>query len=399
VTDFMSSQLPGRHLVQVPGPTNVPDRVLRAIGQPTIDHRGPAFGELTMGLLSDVRQVFGTESPVVMYPGSGTGAWEAALENTLSPGDGVLVTETGQFAALWATMAGQLGLEVTTLATDWRRGADPAAIEEQLRGDAAHHIKAVLVTQNETSTGAVSSVPDIRAAIDRAGHPALLLVDAVSSLASVDYRHDEWGVDVTVAASQKGFMLPPGLCFNAVSEKALSASKAATLPCSFWRWEPILEQNARGFFPYTPSTNLLFGLRVALDMLFEEGLPQVVARHARFGAATRSAVRAWGLEIQCLDENAYSPTVTTVVMPEGLREEDFRAVVLNRFGMSLGAGLGQLAGRVFRIGHLGDLDDLTLVAVLAGVEMSLDLAQVAHRPGGVTAALDVLREGAASTPQ
>jgi alanine-glyoxylate transaminase/serine-glyoxylate transaminase/serine-pyruvate transaminase len=398
VTDLLSSPLPGRHLVQVPGPTNVPERVLRAIGLPTIDHRGPAFAELTMSLLADLRPVFGTESPIVMYPGSGTGAWEAALENTLSPGDGVLVTETGQFAVLWAIMARQLGLEVTTLPTDWRRGADPQQIEEQLRADAAHHIKAVLLTQNETSTGVLSSVPDVRAAIDRAGHPALLFVDAVSSLASVDYRHDEWGVDVTIAASQKGLMLPPGLCFNAVSDKALAASKESTLPCSFWRWEPILEQNARGYFPYTPPTNLLFGLRAALDMLREEGLPQVVARHARFGAATRRAVQTWGLEVQCLDENAYSPTVTAVVMPDQMREEELRAVILARYGMSLGAGLGQLAGRVFRIGHLGDLDDLTLVAVIAGVELGLDLAHVPHQPGGVSAALEVLREGV-SAPQ
>ena len=382
---------PGRHLVQVPGPTNVPERVLQAISQPTIDHRGPAFAELTLGLLADVRALFGTDGPVVMYPGSGTGAWEAALENTLSPGDGVLITETGQFAFLWATMASQLGLDVTVLPTDWRSPVDPAAIEEVLSADSGRRIKAVLVTHNETSTGVISDVPAVRAALDRAGHPALLLVDAVSSLASVDFQQDEWGVDVTVAASQKGLMMPPGLCFNAMSERALAASKEARLPCSFWRWEPILEQNARGFFPYTPTTNLLFGLRAALDMINEEGLPAIFARQARFGEATRAAVAAWGLELQCLDPSAYSPTVSTVVVPEGMREEAVRGVILDRFAMALGAGLGRLAGRAFRIGHLGDLDDLSLLSVLAGVELGLDLAGVPHRQGGVQAAMEVFR--------
>jgi len=382
---------PGRHLVQVPGPTNVPDRVLQAIGQPTIDHRGPAFAELTMGLLTDARALFGTEGPVVMYPGSGTGAWEAALENTLSPGDGVLITETGQFALLWATMAGQLGLDVKVIPTDWRSPVDADAIEQALVADSEHRIKAVLVTHNETSTGVISDVPAVRAAIDRAGHPALLLVDAVSSLASVDYRQDDWGVDVTVAASQKGLMMPPGLCFNAVSERALAASKEARLPRAFWAWEPILEQNARGFFPYTPTTNLLFGLRAALDMIAEEGLPAIFVRQARFGEATRAAVAAWGLELQCQDPAAYSPTVSAVVVPEGIREEALREVILDRFALSLGAGLGRLAGRAFRIGHLGDFDDLSLIAVLAGVELGLGLAGVEHRPGGVQAAMAVLQ--------
>ena len=381
---------PGRHLVQVPGPTNVPERVLRAIGQPTIDHRGPAFADLTTGLLTDVRSLFHTEGPVVMYPGSGTGAWEAALENTLSPGDGVLITETGQFAALWASMAGHLGLEVTVLPTDWRSPVDPKAIEEALAADSEHRIHAVLVTHNETSTGVISDVAAVRAAIDAANHPALLLVDAVSSLASVDYRQDEWGVDVTVAASQKGLMMPPGLCFNAVSERALAASKGAQLPKAFWAWEPILEQNARGYFPYTPATNMLFGLRAALDMIAEEGLSAIFARQLRFGEATRAAVGAWGLELQCRDPSAYSPTVSAVVMPESIREEAVRAVIHDRFAMSLGAGLGRLVGKAFRIGHLGDFDDLSLISVLAGVELGLDLAGVEHRPGGVQAAMAVL---------
>ena len=390
MADQKTPRRPGRHLVQVPGPTNVPERVLQAIAQPTIDHRGPEFADLTMGLLSDVHGLFGTEGPVVMYPGSGTGAWEAALENTLSPGDGVLITETGQFALLWATMARQLGLEVTVLPTDWRSPVDAAAIGDALEADAARHIKAVLVTHNETSTGVISDVPAVRAAIDRAGHPALLLVDAVSSLGSVEYRQDEWGVDVTIAASQKGLMMPPGLCFNALGERALAASKDARLPRSFWSWEPILEQNARGYFPYTPATNMLFGLRAALDMIAEEGLSAIFARQLRFGEATRAAVDAWGLELQCQDPVAYSPTVSAVVMPESIREEAVRAIIHDRFAMALGAGLGRLAGRAFRIGHLGDLDDLSLVAVLAGVEIGLGLAGVEHRSGGVQAAMGVL---------
>ncbi|HUZ20009.1 MAG TPA: aminotransferase class V-fold PLP-dependent enzyme [Acidimicrobiales bacterium] len=391
MSDVASGYRPGRHLVQVPGPTNVPERVLRAMAAPTLDHRGPQFAALMRGLFADVKKVFHTGQPVVMYPGSGTGAWEAALVNTLSAGDAVLAFEVGHFASLWAKMATQLGLEVDLVPTDWRSGADAAELEERLRRDEGHRIKAVLITHNETSTGATTSIADVRAAIDRAGHPAMLFVDAVSSLASIDYRHDEWGVDVTIAGSQKGLMLPPGLCFNAVSERALLASKTAGLPRAYWEWGPILEQNAQGFFPYTPPTNLFLGLREALDMLFEEGLDAVFLRHQRHGAATRAAVAAWGLELQCQDPPSYSPTVTAVVMPEGQREEAFRQVVLERYAMSLGAGLSKLAGRVFRIGHLGDFDDLTLVGTLAGVELGLELAGVPHQRGGVAAALEALR--------
>lgn len=394
--------LPGRRLLQVPGPTNVPADVLEALSAPTIDHRGPAFAELALEVLAGLRQVVATAGPVVVYPGSGTGAWEAALVNTCSPGDRVLVHETGQFARLWAQMAGQLGLEVVRAGADWRRGVDLAALAEHLAADTGHGIRAVLVTHNETSTGAASDVAAVRRVLDELGHPALLLVDAVSSLGSMEYRHDEWGVDVTVAGSQKGLMLPPGICCNAVSERALQAAKEARLPRSYWDWGPILEQNGRGAFPYTPATNMLAALRVALDRLFEEGLPAVFARHRRHGAATRAAVRAWGLELNCTDPAAYSPTLTAVRMPAGHDEAAFRAVVLERYGMALGAGLGELAGEVFRIGHLGDLDDLTLVAVLAGVELGLAAARVPHASGGVAAALEVLegdaKEGATPTP-
>lgn len=381
----------GRHLVQVPGPTNVPDRVLRAMASQTIDHRGPEFAALALGLITDVRAVFGTTSPVVMYPGSGTGAWEAALVNTLSPGDRVLLTETGHFANLWAKLATQMGLVCEVIETDWRSAIDADAIAERLAEDADAAIKAVLVTHNETSTGTLSDVGAVRGALDRTGHDALLMVDAVSSLGSVDYRHDDWRVDVTVAASQKGLMLPPGLCFNAVSERALEANASAGLPRAYWDWAPILAANERGFYPYTPATNMLFGLRAALDALFEEGLDAVFERHRRHGEATRAAVSAWGLELQCRDPSAYSPTVTAVVMPDGKGEEAFREVVLEAFGMSLGAGLGRLAGRVFRIGHLGDFDDLSLMAVLSGVELGLDRGAVAHSSGGIAAALEVLR--------
>jgi alanine-glyoxylate transaminase/serine-glyoxylate transaminase/serine-pyruvate transaminase len=382
----------GRHFLQIPGPTNVPDRVLRAMSAPTIDHRGPEFAQLTQALLPALGPVFGTTGPVVIYPSSGTGAWEAALANTLSPGDRVLIGETGQFSTLWAELAGRIGVQVEVIPGDWRHGVDPGAVGERLAADTEHAIKAVCVVHNETSTGVTSRVPDVRAAIDAAGHPALLLVDTISSLASIDYRHDEWRVDVTVAGSQKGLMLPPGLGFNAVSEKALAASRSAGLPRSYWDWAPILEANARGFFPYTPATNLLYGLREALAMLAEEGLPAVFARHQRHAAATRAAVRAWGLEVWCADEREHSGSLTAVLLPTGHDADGVRRIILERFDMSLGAGLGRLAGTVFRIGHLGHFNDLTLAGTLSGVQMGLQLAGVPIKPGGIDAALDHLRD-------
>ncbi len=380
----------GRHFLQIPGPTNVPDRVLRAMAQPTIDHRGPEFGVLGRELLSDVRAVFKTKQPVVIFPASGTGAWEAALVNTLSTGDTVLMAETGQFASLWDQMAKRLGLVTELQPTDWRHGADPAAIEARLRADTRHAIKAVCVVHNETSTGVVSRIAEVRKAIDAARHPALLQVDTISSLASIDYRMDEWGVDVTVAGSQKGLMLPPGLSFNAVSEKALAASKNAKLPRAFWGWDDMLKANKTGYFPYTPATNLLYGLREALAMLAEEGLENVFARHTRHGEATRRAVRAWGLEVLSLNPAEHSGSLTAVVMPAGHDADALRARILEAFDMSLGTGLGKLAGKVFRIGHLGHFNDLTLAGTLAGVEMGLKLAQVPHQAGGVQTALDFL---------
>jgi alanine-glyoxylate transaminase/serine-glyoxylate transaminase/serine-pyruvate transaminase len=382
----------GRHFLQIPGPTNVPDRVLRAMAAPTIDHRGPEFAELTKALLPALGPVFGTTGPVVIYPSSGTGAWEAALANTLRPGERVVIGETGQFSTLWAELAGRIGLDVEVIPGDWRRGVDPAAVGERLAADTDHAIKAVCVVHNETSTGVTSRVPDVRAAIDAAGHPALLLVDTISSLASIDYRHDEWGVDVTVAGSQKGLMLPPGLGFNAVSEKALAASRSAGLPRSYWDWAPILDANARGFFPYTPATNLLYGLHEALAMLDEEGLPAVFARHQRHAAATRAAVRTWGLEVLCADEREHSGSLTAVLLPTGHDADAVRRIILERFDMSLGTGLGRLAGTVFRIGHLGHFNDLTLAGTLSGVQMGLQLAGVPIKPGGLDAALDHLRD-------
>ncbi|MCX8004974.1 MAG: aminotransferase class V-fold PLP-dependent enzyme [Burkholderiaceae bacterium] len=393
----------GRHFLQIPGPTNVPDRVLRAIDQPTIDHRGPEFQALARKVLSEVRRIFQTRQPVVIYPSSGTGAWEAALANTLSPGDTVLMFETGHFASLWKKVAQRLGLQPLILGGfeqgSWRRGADVAAIEAALAEDRGHRIKAVAVVHNETSTGATSDIAAVRRALDRTHHPALLLVDTISSLGSIDYRHDEWGVDVTVGGSQKGLMLPPGLAFNAVSEKALAASRSARLPKSYWSWEEMLAANANGFFPYTPATNLLYGLAEAIDLLLDEGLENVFARHARHAEATRRAVRAWGLEILCTDPDSYSNSLTAVVMPTDARgqrhdADAFRRVVLETFNMSLGQGLSQLSGWVFRIGHLGDFNDLTLAGTLAGVEMGLALAGVPHRAGGVQAALEHLRETA-----
>jgi alanine-glyoxylate transaminase/serine-glyoxylate transaminase/serine-pyruvate transaminase len=384
----------GRHFLQIPGPTNVPDRVLRAIDRPTIDHRGPEFAVLTKAVLAGMKKVFKTEAAIVVYPASGTGAWEAALVNTRSPGDRVLMAETGHFASLWKKLAERLGLSVEFLTGDWRHGVAPGEIEARLRADAEGAIKAVCVVHNETSTGVTSRVAEVRAAIDRAGHPALFMVDTISSLASIDYRHDQWRVDVTVAGSQKGLMLPPGLSFNAISAKALAASKNARLPRSYWDWQEMLAINPSGFFPYTPATNLLYGLHEALEMLFEEGLDRVFARHDRLAEATRRAVRAWGLEILCADPAEYSSTLTAVIVPDGHNADAFRKVVLERFDMSLGQGLGKLAGKVFRIGHLGYFNDLMLCGTLAGVEMGLDLAQVPHRKGGTQAAIDYLTETA-----
>jgi alanine-glyoxylate transaminase/serine-glyoxylate transaminase/serine-pyruvate transaminase len=381
----------GRHFLQIPGPTNTPDRVLRAMAAPTIDHRGPEFAELGLEILEAIRPVFGTTRPVVIYPASGTGAWEAALVNTLSPGDRVLCFETGHFATLWQEMAQALGLEVDFVPGDWRHGVDPQAVAEKLGADTEHAVKAVCIVHNETSTGVTSRVPEVREAIDSTGHPALLLVDTISSLGSIEYRHDEWGVDVTVAGSQKGLMLPPGLSFNAISEKALEASKTAELGRSFWSWQPILEANKRGNFPYTPGTNLLYGLREALRMLQEEGLANVFARHQRHAEATRLAVRGWGLEVLCADDREHSGSLTGVIVPEGHDADKIRAIILDRYNMSLGAGLGKLAGTIFRIGHLGDFNDLMLAGTLAGVQMGLVVAGVPIDTTGINAALERLQ--------
>ena len=380
----------GRHFLQIPGPTNVPERVLRAMAQPTIDHRGPDFQALGRELLDGVREVFGTTRPVVIYPASGTGAWEAALVNVLSPGDRVLMFETGHFATLWKQIAERLGLDVEWVPGDWRRGVDPAQVEARLQEDRRHAIRAVCVVHNETSTGVASRIPLIRHAIDHARHPALFMVDTISSLGSIDYRHDEWSVDVTVGASQKGLMLPPGLSFNAVGEKALAAHGRATLPRAYWDWSPVLAANEKGFFPYTPATNLLYGLKEALAMLREEGLEQVFARHARHAEATRRAVRAWGLEVLCADPDEYSASITAVMTPPGHDADRLRAVVLDRFDMSLGVGLARLSGAVFRIGHLGDLNDLSLLGTLAGVEMGLRLSAMPAAASGVEAAMRYL---------
>ena len=384
----------GRHFLQIPGPTNVPDRVLRAIDAATIDHRGPEFAELGKRVLAGMKRIFKTSAgEVVIYPASGTGAWEAALVNTLSQGDRVLMAETGHFATLWQKMAARLGLDIEFLPGDWRHGADPEAIEKRLRADAGKRIKAVCVVHNETSTGVTSRIGELRRAIDAAGHPALFMVDTISSLASVDYRHDEWGVDVTVAGSQKGLMLPPGLSFNCVSAKALAASKSSRLPKSYWSWDEMIANGRGGFFPYTPATNLLYGLREALAMLLdEEGLDNVFARHLRHAEATRRAVRAWGLEVLAADPREYSPSLTAVLLPAGHDADRVRKVILEAFDMSLGTGLGKLAGKVFRIGHLGDFNDLTLMGTLAGVEMGLALSRVPVKKEGVQAAMAYLAE-------
>lgn len=382
----------GRHFLQIPGPTNVPDRVLRAIDFPTMDHRGPEFATLGKEVLAGMKRVFkSTKSEVVIYPASGTGAWEAALVNTLSPGDRVLMYETGHFATLWQKMAAKLGLEVDFIAGDWRRGADPEAIERKLRADTGKRIKAVCAVHNETSTGVASRIDEVRKAIDAAEHPALFMVDTISSLASIDYRHDEWGVDVTVAGSQKGLMLPPGLSFNCVSPKALAAAKTAKLPKSYFAWDEMIANGKTGYFPYTPATNLLYGLREALQMLLEEeGLDAVFARHQRHAEATRRAVRAWGLEIFALDPREYSASLTAVLMPAGHDADRLRKIILEAFDMSLGTGLTKMSGKVFRIGHLGDFNDLTLMGTLTGVEMGLGLAGVPAKKEGVQAAMDYL---------
>ncbi len=389
----------GRHFLQIPGPSAVPDRILRAMDHPTMDHRGPEFAVLGKAVLAGMRTVFGTAGTVIIYPASGTGAWEAAIVNTLAQGDRVLMYETGHFATLWRQMAGRFGLQVDFVPGDWRHGVDPADVEARLSGDAGHTIKAVMVVHNETSTGVTSRIPEVRAAMDRAGHPALLMVDTISSLGSVDYQHDAWGVDVTVSGSQKGLMLPPGLSFNAVSAKALAAGETGGMPRSYWDWRDMLGPNSTGYFPYTPGTNMLYGLKEAIAMLQEEGLPQVFARHIRHAAATRAAVRAWALEVLCQDAREYSPVLTAVLMPEGHDADHLRAVILDNYDMSLGAGLAKVKGRVFRIGHLGHFNDLQLLGTLGGVEMGLHAAGVPHRQGGVAAAMDVLAGRTAAEAQ
>ena len=383
-----ASRTVGRHFLQIPGPTPLPDRILRAMDTPIIDHRGPEFAALAKRVLEGIKTIFKTTKPVIIYTATGTGAWEAALVNALSPGDRVLMVETGQFATLWKNMAVKIGLRPEFITTDWRVGADPKLIEEHLRQDKAREIKAVCVLHNETSTGCLSPIAAIRKAIDAAGHPALFMVDTISSLASTDYRHDEWGVDVTVGGAQKGLMLPPGMSFNAISDKALAAAKTAECPKSFWSWEDMLTMNKIGFFPYTPATNMLQGLAVAIDMLHEEGLENVFARHDRMAEATRRAVKAWGLEIMCRDPKYYSPTVTAVMVPEGVDADAFRNLALEHFNISYGASFGAYSKKYFRIGHLGDVNDATIIGALAATEMALAVAGIPHRKGGVQAAMD-----------
>ena len=382
----------GRHLLQIPGPTNVPDRILRAMDYPTIDHRGEEFFSLAKKCLSGIKDIFKTESNVIIYPASGTGAWEAALVNTLSPGDTVLMIETGHFASLWVKLAKRLGINAELIETNWRRGADTEKIAERLLSDKTGEIKAVCIVHNETSTGAMSDVFKVRKCIDHVGHNALLMVDTISSLASSEYCHDDWGVDVTVSGSQKGLMLPPGLSFNAISKKALAAYKRATLPRSYWDWGEHIEANSTGAFPYTPATNLLFGLNEAILILKEEGLENVFARHKRYAEATRLAVQTWGLEVLCENENDFSNTLTAVLLPDGHNADEFRSIVLDNFNMSLGNGLSRLAGKVFRIGHLGDFNDLMLIATLGGIEMGLSKSSVPHQVGGTQAAMQFLKQ-------
>jgi len=384
----------GRHFLQIPGPSNVPDRVLRAIAQPTIDHRGPEFAQLTLGILDKLTGVFNTKSPIFIYPASGTGGWESSLLNTLCQGDKVLAFETGHFATLWKNVAVKLGLEVIWVEGDWRQGIDAAVVEQHLKEDQSHEIKAVLAVHTETSSGATSDIAKIRKAIDAAKHPALYMVDAVSSLACTEIRHDDWGIDVTISASQKGLMLPPGLCFNAVSEKALAAGKLSTFPHSYWSWDSMLELNKRGYFPYTPSTNLLYGLDEALSMLHDEGMAAVFGRHRRLAIATQLAVAGWGLENLCVSPEECSNSTTAVLMPEGHDADKLRDIILDRFNMSLGMGLGKVKGTVFRIGHIGDFNELMLAGTLSGVEMGLEIAGVPHKKGGVNAALEFLANSA-----
>ncbi|MEA2874898.1 MAG: alanine-glyoxylate transaminase / serine-glyoxylate transaminase / serine-pyruvate transaminase [Hyphomicrobiales bacterium] len=383
-----SSRTAGRHFLQIPGPTPVPDRILRAMDMPVIDHRGPEFGKLGRRVLDGIKTIFKCAGPVIIYPASGTGAWEAALINTLSAGDKVLMYETGHFASLWKAMAIKIGLQPEFIESDWRAGADPKKIEARLREDKSREIKAVCVVHNETSTGCVTLIPEVRRAIDAAGHPALLMVDTISSLGSIDYRHDEWGVDVTVGGSQKGLMLPPGLSFNALGEKALAAAKQSKMPKSYWGWDEMIASNKTGFFPYTPGTNMLYALGEAIDMLHEEGLENVFVRHDRHAEATRRAAKAWGLDILCKEPRHYSSSLTALMMPAGHDADAFRKTALEHFDVSLGTGLSKVAGKVFRIGHLGDTNDLTIVGALAGVEMGLALAGVPHKKGGVQAAMD-----------
>jgi alanine-glyoxylate transaminase/serine-glyoxylate transaminase/serine-pyruvate transaminase len=381
----------GRHFLQIPGPSNVPDRVLRAMDMPTMDHRGPEFAQLTRDALDGMQQVFKTAADVVIFPASGTGAWEAALVNTLSPGDRVLMFETGQFASLWRGIAVDLGLNVDFVEGDWRQGVDPTEVAARLDADSQHHIKAVMVVHNETSTGVTSRIAEIRKAIDSCGHPALFMVDTISSLGSIDYRHDEWKVDVSVGGSQKGLMLPPGLSFNAISAKALAAAETSTLPCAYWNWQSMIKSNQTGYFPYTPATNLLYALRESLKMLLDEqGLDNVFARHQRHAEATRRAVRAWGLEILCQNPAEYSGSLTAILLPDGYDADHLRQLILERYNMSLGTGLGKVQGRVFRIGHLGDFNDLMLAGTLSGVEMGLIGAGIPFDKGGINAALEYL---------
>jgi len=387
-----ASRAIGRHALHIPGPTMVPDRVLRAMDTPIIDHRGPEFAKLTKRCLDGIKTIFKTTNPVIMYTATGTGAWEAALVNTLSPGDKLLFVETGQFAKQWQQMAEKFGLQVELIKTDWRTGADPAAIEAKLKEDKDHTIKGVCVLHNETATGCLSPIDEIRKAIDNAKHPALFYVDTISSLGSADYRHDEWGVDVTVGGSQKGLMLPPGMSFNAISDKALNAAKTAKLPKSFFSWDDMLNMNKVGFFPYTPATQMLQGMAVAIDMLHEEGLDNVFARHARLAEATRRAVRAWGLEPICRDPKYYSPSVTAVLMPERHDGDAFRRVALEHLNISYGASFGPFAGKMFRIGHLGDINETMLLGALAATEVALSLADVPHKKGGTQAAIDYFAE-------
>ena len=381
---------PGRHFLQIPGPSPVPDRVLRAMNRAVLDHRGPEFAELGLNVLRDIKPVFGTKSHVIIFPSSGTGAWEAALVNTLSSGDKVLMFETGQFASLWLELAGKLGIEVDFVEGDWRSGVNADQVEEKLRADINHTYKAICIVHNETSTGVTSNVPNVRAAMDAASHPALLMVDTISSLGSVPYHHDAWGVDVTVSGSQKGLMLPPGLGFNAISNKALQVSKSNGLSRSYWDWQAMIANNESGYFPYTPATNLLYGLQESLTMLSEEGLDKVFSRHDRMAAATRRAVQAWGLEVLCNNPDEYSSVLTGVMMPDGVDADEVRKVILDNFDMSLGTGLGKMKGRIFRIGHLGEINELTLIGALAGVEMGLSLANVPHQKGGVAQAMSYL---------